>query len=104
MLMAVLHIVSRSPRESRALEDCLVRAGEGDAVLLIENGVYAAVKGGDIEAVLTSAIGRVRFYALGPDLDARGVETSEVAETIRIVDYGGFVDLTADYRPIQSWF
>jgi tRNA 2-thiouridine synthesizing protein B len=104
MLMTVLHIVSRSPRESRALEDCLVRAGEGDAVLLIENGVYAAVKGADSEAVLKSAIGRVRFYALEPDLDARGVQTSEVAETIRIVDYGGFVDLTAECRLVQSWF
>jgi tRNA 2-thiouridine synthesizing protein B len=102
--MAVLHIVNRSPRETRALEDCLARAGKGDAVLLIENAVYAAVKGGDSEAVLKSAMGRVRFYALGPDLDARGVETSEVAETIRIVDYGGFVDLTVESRLVQSWF
>ncbi|WP_119632513.1 sulfurtransferase complex subunit TusB [Methylocaldum marinum] len=101
--MATLHLVNRSPLESRALEQCLARAGEGDAVLLIENGVYAAVKGADSEAVLKSVVGRVRFYALGPDLDARGVEASEVGETIRIVDYGGFVDLTADYRPIQSW-
>lgn len=103
-MMTVLHIVSRSPRESRALEDCLVRAGEGDAVLLIEDAVYAAVNGADIEAVLKSASERVRFYALGPDLDARGVEASEVAETIRIVDYGGFVDLTAECRLVQSWF
>ncbi|MBP1149023.1 sulfurtransferase complex subunit TusB [Methylocaldum sp. RMAD-M] len=102
--MAVLHLVNRSPQESRALEDCLARAGKGDAVLLIENAVYAAVKGGDSEAVLKSAMGRVRFYALGPDLDARGVETSEVAETIRIVDYGGFVDLTVESRLVQSWF
>ncbi|WP_347258560.1 DsrH/TusB family sulfur metabolism protein, partial [Methylocaldum sp.] len=48
--MAVLHLVNRSPQESRALEDCLARAGKGDAVLLIENAVYAAVKGGDSEA------------------------------------------------------
>ncbi|WP_347258916.1 sulfurtransferase complex subunit TusB [Methylocaldum sp.] len=102
--MAVLHLVNRSPQESRALEDCLARAGKGDAVLLIENAVYAAVKGGDSEAVLKSAMGRVRFYALGPDLDARGVETSEILETIRIVDYGGFVDLTVESRLVQSWF
>ncbi len=102
--MAVLHIVSRSPRESRALEDCLVRAGKGDAVLLIEDAVYAAVDGADIEAVLKSAPGRVRFYALGPDLDKRGVDASKVAEAIRIVDYGGFVDLTAECRLVQSWF
>ncbi|WP_026612147.1 sulfurtransferase complex subunit TusB [Methylocaldum szegediense] len=102
--MAVLHLISRSPQESRTLEACLARAGEGDAVLLIENAVYAALKSGDCEAVIAAAAGKIRVYALGPDLVARGVETSEVAETIGIIDYDGFVDLTIDYHPIQSWF
>lgn len=102
--MAVLHLISRSPQESRALEACLARAGEGDAVLLIENAVYAALKSGDCGAVIASAAGKIRVYALGPDLAARGVEASEVAEMIGVVDYGGFVDLTTDYHPIQPWF
>jgi len=102
--MATLHLINRSPLESRALEDCLARAGKGDAVLLIENAVYAAVKGADCEAVMESARVQVTFYALGPDLEARGVKTSEIAEKICVVDYGGFVDLTADHQPIQFWF
>jgi tRNA 2-thiouridine synthesizing protein B len=102
--MAVLHLISRSPQESRALEACLARAGEGDAVLLSENAVYAALKSGDCGAVIASAAGRIRVYALAPDLAVRGVGASEVSETIGIVDYGGFVDLTIDYHPIQSWF
>ncbi|HYE36569.1 sulfurtransferase complex subunit TusB [Methylocaldum sp.] len=102
--MATLHLVNRSPGESRALEHCLARAGMGDAVLLIEDAVYAAVKGAGFEAVTRPAMGQLRFYALGPDLEARGVQTSEIAEGIRVVDYVGFVDLTADYQPIQSWF
>lgn len=52
--MAVLHLISRSPQESRTLEACLARAGEGDAVLLIENAVYAALKSGDCEAVIAA--------------------------------------------------
>jgi tRNA 2-thiouridine synthesizing protein B len=102
--MATLHLINRSPRESHALQDCLARAGKGDAVLLIENAVYAAVKGADCENVMESARGRVTFYALGPDLEARGVKASEIAEKICVVDYGGFVDLTADHQPIQFWF
>jgi tRNA 2-thiouridine synthesizing protein B len=102
--MAVLHIISRSSQESRALEACLARAGESDAVLLIENAVYAALKSGDCGAVIASSAGKIRVYVLGPDLAARGVEASEVAETIGVVDYGGFVDLTTDYHPIQPWF
>jgi len=102
--MATLHLVNRSPSESRTLEHCLARAGKGDAVLLIENAVYAAVKGADFEAVIESAAGRVGFYVLAPDLEARGIKTSEIAGNIGLVDYGGFVDLTADYQPIQFWF
>ncbi|MGX2039590.1 sulfurtransferase complex subunit TusB [Methylocaldum sp. MU1018] len=98
--MATLHLVNRSPAESRALECCLARVGKGDAVLLIEDAVYAARKGA---ATAPSGQGAA-FYVLGPDLEARGVEFSEIAEPVRIVDYGGFVELTVEYRLVQSWF
>lgn len=101
--MAVLHLVNGSPHASRALADCLLRAGAGDAVLLIEDGVYAAV--GSLGAETTRlAAGRVALYALVPDLAARGLAASGLAADIVPVDYAGFVALTTTHNPIQSWF
>ena len=65
--MATLHLVSLSPAESRALEHCLARVGEGDAIVLLENGVYAA------KDRRLRAAGRITVYALRPDLEARGL-------------------------------
>lgn len=101
--MAALHLVSRSPAGSRALEQCLARAGEGDAVLLLEDGVYAAAEGSALGGMLRAAVGRVAVYVLAPDLDARGLDISGLASGVRPVDYSGFVALTTAHNPIVSW-
>jgi tRNA 2-thiouridine synthesizing protein B len=41
-------------------------------------------------------------YALGPDLQARGM-ADRVMDGVNVVDYGGFVDLVADHSNCQSW-
>jgi tRNA 2-thiouridine synthesizing protein B len=102
--MAILHLVNHSPARSLALEHCLTRAGKSDGVLLIEDAVYAAVRDSAAAAPIRSAAGRVTVYVLGPDLEARGLGGAELAENVRIVDYRGFVRLTAAYSVIQSWF
>lgn len=93
--MAALHLVNRSPTESRALEQCLARCGAGDAVLLMEEAVYA-VSGG-----LLVPDG-VALYVLQPDLEARGL-TGALPDGIVPVDYRGFVALTTRHQPILSW-
>lgn len=100
--MAALHLVSRSPADSRVLAHCLARAGEGDAVLLIEEGVHAAaeVPGGE---VLGEVAGRVAVYVLAPDLEARGLSIAPRWPEIQAVDYSGFVALTTAFNPIVSW-
>jgi tRNA 2-thiouridine synthesizing protein B len=100
--MATLHLASRSPADSRSLEQCLVRAGKGDAVLLMEDAVYAAVKGTPSGAMLRAA--GVAIHVLIPDLEARGLQVSALAPDVRPVDYRGFVELTVVYNPIVSWF
>lgn len=101
--MGVLHLVSRSPGESPALSQCLGRAGEGDAVLLLEGGVYAALKGSASVPLLHGAMAGVAVYALGPDLEARGIAADEVLGGVAVVDYVGFVGLALSHSPIQSW-
>ena len=98
----MLHIVNKSPYERTSLASCLRLAAEGSAVLLIEDGVYGATKGGSFEGEIQAAMAGVKIYALGSDLSARGV-ADRVLDGINVVDYGGFVDLVAEHSNCQSW-
>jgi tRNA 2-thiouridine synthesizing protein B len=97
----MLHIVNKSPTERNTLASCLGIAVEG-ALLLIEDGVYAATRGSSSEASLRDAMARLQVYVLQPDLEARGLG-SALMEGVRTVDYGGFVDLVAEHPNCQSW-
>ena len=97
----MLHIVNKSSLERDTLDSCL-RVANGGAILLIEDAVYAATRGNAAEGKLREALSRFKVYALGPDLDARGMG-DRVMEGVATVDYGGFVDLVAEYPTSQSW-
>lgn len=96
----MLHIINKSPYDRPAL-DSVLATGEG-AILLIEDGVYAAIKGGKEESKIKGAAGKFKFYALNVDLDARGI-ADRVMDGITVVDYAGFVDLVAENKTCQSW-
>ena len=67
---------------------------QGSAVLLIEDGVYAAQKHrARPSPARRGARASCKVYALQPDLDARGMHADQVIDGITAVDYGGFVDL-----------
>ncbi len=96
----MLHIINKSPYDRPAFDSAL-KTGEG-AILLIEDGVYAAARGGATEAKISAAQGKFKFYALTQDLEARGI-ADRVIDGVTTVDYGGFVDLVAEYKTCQSW-
>ena len=98
----MLHIVNKSPTERSSLASCLAHALPGHAVLLIEDGVYAATKGSAAADRLKAAMPGVRVYVLAPDLEARALAKSLV-DGIVAVDYRGFVDLVAKHPRVQSW-
>jgi tRNA 2-thiouridine synthesizing protein B len=98
----MLHIVNKSPTERNSLDTCLRLARDGAALLLIEDGVYAATRGSAAEKKLREAMRRIKVYALKGDLEARGM-TGRVIDGVETVDYGGFVDLVCDRRNCQSW-
>ncbi len=91
--MTLLHTVNKSPFEKNSLETCLRIAVAGSSVLLIEDGVYGAMKGTSLNGMLSDADKHLQIYVLGPDLKARGLNEENVLEGIDIVDYDGFVDL-----------
>ncbi len=101
--MPILHTVNKSPFEKSAFKSCLDHAKPGDAVLLIEDGVYAATKGTATAARIAALNGDMSLYALGADLSARGISNSAMIEGITVVDYSGFVDLVAENDVFQAW-
>ena len=87
--MSPLHLVVHPD----ALTSCLEIARSGDAVLLLEDGVYAA------------ATGNVDFapvYAVRLDLAIRGLAGSPLGE-VTAIDYAGFVELCTKHQPIVTW-
>lgn len=101
--MTMLHTVNKSPFERNSLQSCLRLAAKGSAVLLIEDAVVGAVKGSSSEAMLTGTLAKVSVSVLGPDLAARGIGEDKLIDGVQVVDYAGFVDLTAENDAVQSW-
>lgn len=97
--MSMLHVVNKSPYERNSLDTCIGYCKDGDAVLLIEDGVYAAMKTGSAATKLAG----LDVSVLGPDLAARGIAEDKLADGVKIVDYSGFVDLTEAKDKVQSW-
>lgn len=97
----MLHTVNKSPYRSNSLETCMGYIQSGDVVLLIEDGVYAAMKGGASESLVSGSNAKV--YALAPDLKARGIASEKLIDGIEVVGFDGFVNLAADNDKVQSW-
>ena len=45
----------------------------------------------------------ITFYVLGPDLNARGMTDDQLIDGVKVVDYEGLVDLTAEHENVQAW-
>ena len=101
--MTILHTVNKSPFETSSLRTCLAYAMGGATLLLIEDGVYAAMRGTAVEADLSGALERIAICALGPDLSARGLDGDAVVDGVRVVGYDDFVDLAVSHDKVQAW-
>jgi len=101
--MSQLHIVNKSPFERNTLASAITHAVTGNALLMIEDGVYGAMKGTHTSDRVIEAMGDISFYVMGPDLKARGIDEARIIKGIKIVDYSGFVALVAEYDVTQSW-
>ena len=98
----MLHTVNKSPTERNVLESCLKYLKKGSVVLLIEDGVYGALKGSTTTKMVEQTLKNFPIYALYPDIEARGMQ-DRVIDGIKLVDYSGFVDLVAEHSTVQAW-
>jgi len=99
----MLHTVNKSPFERNGLDSCLRLAKKGSAILLIEDGVYAALADTAMSNKISSRMEDFKFYVLGLDIETRGLGESPLIDGIISVDYSGFVDLAAEHSAVQSW-
>jgi|APGre2960657404_1045060.scaffolds.fasta_scaffold203894_2 tRNA 2-thiouridine synthesizing protein B len=129
--LSTLHTVNKSPFSSEALASCLRVVRPGDAILLMEDGVYCAVDasasaeaslardaegsrlsrarpaptGVEITGVRITGvqITEVRIYALREDLQARGIDAATLPSDIEPVSYTDFVRLVCEHGRSVSW-
>jgi tRNA 2-thiouridine synthesizing protein B len=101
--MSTLHTINKSPFDRSSLDSCLRVINDNDAILLIEDGIYAATSGTSFSDAVKAAAKTHSVYVLGPDLSARGMKEDGLVEGVRIVDYKGFVDLVTENDMTNSW-
>ncbi len=99
----MLHTVNKSPFEKNSLHSCLRLSKPGANILLLEDGVYSALKGSDISEDIEASLADRGVYVLGPDLKARGIHDDRLIDGVQVVDYAGFVKLAVDAPRVQSW-
>jgi len=99
----MLHTVNKSPLERNTLDSCLRLAKPGSAILLLEDGVYGALRATSTADKIAAKASDFKFYVLGPDMEARGLGGAPLVDGIEVIDYGGFVDLVAEHEVQQAW-
>ena len=95
----MLHIVNQSPLTSPALADCLHVVQPGDALLLIEDAVFAVLD--ETHQQLVNLLPEVKVMLLSNDVLARGLKKK--ITTLPTINYVQFVELTEQYYPSLSW-
>ena len=99
----MLHTVNKSPFEKNSLRACLRLARDGSDILLIQDGVYAALADTEFASDMTEATRQHNVYVLEPDLRARGLSRNSLIEGVEPVGYDRFVELAVTNESVQSW-
>lgn len=99
----MLHTVNKSPTDKSSLQSCLRLARPGSDILLIEDAVYAAIRGTKYTALVERALESYQIFVLAADLECRGFTASKVIMGVKTVDYKGFVTLAVNNEAVQAW-
>ena len=96
----ILHTLNTGPQES-AFQDCLRIAAADDAILLMGDGVYGAIKSTDACSELLKTGADV--YLLRADAQAAGI-SGQLNDQIQSVDMDGFVTLSERFPRQLAWY
>lgn len=101
----MLHTVNKSAYTSSLLHSCLGSLQRGDAVLLLNDGIYGGTKTSPYadEMSALAAKNECSFYGLIEDAGKREI-VSQLLPCLALIDYSDFVELAARHRHTQSWY
>lgn len=92
----ILHKFVTSPFNTTTLQQSLARINKNDAVVLMEDAVYAL----QLESLLSELNATTNeLYILNTDASARGLDTTN----FNTMDYEGLVDLVVKYDNVIAW-
>lgn len=95
----MLHILRHSPFNTD-FETLLRCINPGDTLLLLQDGVIAAIKGNRYLELLLAA--PISISVLREDLEARGL-SAQISSKIDTVSYNDFVRLTIKHERQMTW-
>ncbi len=90
----MLHIV----KNQQALTDAVSFISANDVVLLVEEAIYIA----NPQHMSFPSLKGVPVYVLSADVKARGL-VNRMSPSVTVIDYKGFVDLTAEQPNSTTW-
>ena len=95
--MSTLHIINKQ-LPAQGLSACLRVLRPGDAILLIEDGVYLCAT-----KPIAALPDTVHCHVLQEDLQARGLALPVAADNCQMVNYTGFVTLVCSHSRSLGW-
>ena len=95
----ILHSINK---HQDCLQLCLSLAKNSDAILLLEDGVYAARNYQANEDLWDNVPTAIKLYALDSDLASRGI-TKKMISRFETVSWAQFVALSCEYDKVISW-
>lgn len=90
-----LHTWNKARTSHPSFELCRTSMAPGDALLLLEDGVYSALEP-------AFADGAPPCYALAADLAARGI-SAKIPDALNVIDYMDFVALCLQHDRVVNW-
>lgn len=99
----MLHILRHPPHTDSRFASCLRAINTGHALILIEDAVYALLKGTSARNALEYLPGTISLYALDVDLDARGIALDDLPSRARVINYPMMVELCLEHPKAVSW-
>lgn len=96
----ILHTVNKSPFQQATLSQCLSLCDKEDGVILLEDGVYGALRVNPQAKQLSM----VQCFAIEADLQTRGLLAKPLIKQINLIDFDDFVTLSCQYSQVLSWY
>lgn len=100
--MTILHTIQQSPFANVSLHSCLRVIQPGDALLFLQDGVYAALQNTELEVLMTSVLNEHNVYVLHDDIILRGI-AEHILPDVQVIGYSIYVDLVVQHQVIQNW-